>query len=215
MIMDKIGWISIFLLLVFNAQAQQDPKATSILDKVSQQTQSYSTIKADFDYVFESLQQKMTDTVKGTIFIKGDKYKLFFSGYERYFDGEKIITFLLDAGEATIAMPKKSDDELNPSDIFTIYKQNYKYKYIEDASTGNQHIVDLFPNDIDKRKYTRIRIGIDKKSNQIKTIKQFFKDGNRITVDITKLEPNVKIADKLFVFDPKEHPKVEIIDLRK
>jgi outer membrane lipoprotein carrier protein len=42
----------------------------------------------------------------------------------------------------------------------------------------------------------------------------FDKGGNRYKYTIAKFNPNVKVDDSFFTFDPKKYPGVEVIDLR-
>ena len=65
----------IFCIITSFSHAQQDAKAKEILDRLAQKTKTYETMKADFTYIYESLQQKVNDTTTGTIYIKGNKYK--------------------------------------------------------------------------------------------------------------------------------------------
>ncbi|PID89628.1 MAG: hypothetical protein CSA05_00065 [Bacteroidia bacterium] len=211
------------LIVVFCANvlnAQQDPKAKKILDSVSQKTKSFTSIQADFNYIFESLQENISDTLQGKILIKGEKYKLTFSEYERFFDGTNITTVMLEEGkpvEATLSLPNEEGEELNPSEIFTIYQKDFKYRYREEVKEkGKQmHLIELFPIDVDAKRYSRIQIKIDKANNQIYSFKEFDKDGNRITIELTKVQTNKPLSEKNFTFDTKKFPDIEIVDLRE
>ncbi|NJM26953.1 MAG: hypothetical protein HC859_17265 [Bacteroidia bacterium] len=59
-----------------------------------------------------------------------------------------------------------------------------------------------------------MRINIGKKDKTIQSYTMFDKSGNRYTYTITKFNPNVKVDDAYFVFDPKKYPGVDVIDLR-
>jgi outer membrane lipoprotein-sorting protein len=214
--MKKIIILCLLATSIFSANAQQDPKATELLDKVSEKTQSYNTITADFTYIFENLQEQITDSMQGTIHLKGEKYKLLFPGYERYYDGDKIVTVLLDADEANITSPESTEEEIDPSKIFSIYKSGFKYahKGPEYINGKKYEVVDLFPKEVDNKNYSRIRILIDPVNYHIYTIKRFDKDGNRFTIRIDQMKTNTSLQKNFFVFEPAEHPEIDVIDMR-
>ena len=54
---------------------QNPEKAKEILDQVTAKTKTYKTIKADFSFSLENLQEDIKEEYKGNIAIKGDKYK--------------------------------------------------------------------------------------------------------------------------------------------
>ena len=216
--MRKICLVLIVVLAAFSVFAQQDSKAKEILDAVASKTKSYQTIRVKFNFVREDLKSKTKDSVPGTLFLKGPKYKLFFMGNETTFDGKVRTTYIVASNEANISEPTKDDgsDFINPADIFTIYQKNFKIKYVSEGPEKGKtyHLIDLFPTVPGKKKYSRIRLKIEKGANQLQSLRTFNKDGNITTIDISEFKPNVVVNDQMFIFDKKAHPKVEIIDLR-
>ncbi len=58
------------------AFAQNDPKAKSVLDKVSANLKTFKGVTANFSYLSKSRAGKINNNVKGNIAIKGNKYYL-------------------------------------------------------------------------------------------------------------------------------------------
>lgn len=197
---------------------QQDAKAREILDAVAAKTKSLQSLRIKFNYVTEDLKSKSRDSVPGTLFLKGNKYKLFFMGNETTFDGKTRTTYIVASNEANISEPTKeeSGDFINPADIFTLYQKNFKMKYGNEISEKGKtfHQIDLFPSVPGKKKYSRIRLKVEKASNQLQSLKTFNKDGNITTIELSEFKPNIAVTDQLFIFDKKAHPKVEIVDMR-
>jgi len=78
-----------FLLLVIAtigtslfAQTSSDPDAKKILDAVSAKFKSFKAIQAGFTYKVENGDGKAISTKKGTVFMKGTKYRVSFVGQE-------------------------------------------------------------------------------------------------------------------------------------
>jgi len=216
--LKRICLALICLWSTFAVQAQQDAKAKEILDAVSAKAKSLQSLRVKFNFVTENLKEHVTDSVPGTLFLKGAKYKLFFMGNETTFDGKTRTTFIVASNEANISEPGKdeSSDFINPADIFTLYQKNFKYKYDKEVSEKGKtfHQIDLFPTVPGKKKYSRIRLKVEKSTNQLYSLKTFNKDGNLTTIELSEFKPNIVVNDNLFIFDKKAHPKVEIIDMR-
>lgn len=216
--MKKIIILLTFFILFSNAFGQKDPKAKKILDKVSKKTRSYGTMKIEFTNTLENLQADLTETFEGTAFIKKNKYKLILEGTEIYCNGRTVWTYLKDAEEVNIAKLDKTDESImNPSKLLTIYEKGYKYKFVNEDKVDDidVYIIDLFPEKPKKKTYSRIRLIINKNKTQLMAIKTFGKDGNHYTLEIKTITTNVKMKENLFRWKKKEHPNVEIIDLRE
>ncbi|OFX47838.1 MAG: hypothetical protein A2046_07200 [Bacteroidetes bacterium GWA2_30_7] len=212
--------LSLTLLFSFTfAFAQDDSsskKAKEILDKVSAKMKTYTTVQAEFVSTMENLQDNIKETLKGTIRLKGNKYKLEISGTEIFTDGKTMWTYLKDANEVNISEPDPNDDSsLNPAKIFKIWESDFKFKFVKETfeKAIALYEIDLYPINKDKT-YSRITLKIDKDKLTIASIKYVGKEGNNYTIEIQKFIPNNPFADNLFTFDEKAHPGVEKIDMR-
>jgi outer membrane lipoprotein carrier protein len=195
-----------------SVNAQNDPKAKTILDDLSAKTKAYTSIKAEFSFVNEK-KDKTKETQNGKIQTKGTKYKLEIPGHEIYCDGKTVWDYIKDANEVQVKdMETGGDDALNPSTIFTMYEKGYKYKFDgEDATTQT---ISLFPENPDKKKFHTIKLYIDKTKKQISGVKMMMKDGSSQTYSIKSFTPNAAIPDTDFTFNSKAHPGISVEDLR-
>jgi outer membrane lipoprotein-sorting protein len=145
-----------------------------------------------------------------------------------YFDGKTIYQHLVDAEEVNIKEPDEEDEEsgLNPTQIFTLYETGFKFSYVKEqtitttttsnktsTTTSSFHVIDLFPLD-EERPFSRIRLHIDTKTLEMKSLVSIGKDGNNITIKIKDFQPNIDLKDSDFVFDQAANPDVEVIDMR-
>ena len=106
--------------------------AKQILDQLSEKGNSYEDITAEFSFNFSNKNQGIDEHSEGKIWIKEDMYKLdMASDLSIINNGETLWYFMKDVPEVQV-MESDSEDEMNPSKIFTIYERGYKYQY-----TGN------------------------------------------------------------------------------
>jgi len=214
--MTKYISLLIITILSLNLSAQEN-KAKTILDQVSAINKEYSSIKAEFTFNMDNAEEDVHESSDGNIILKGNKYRLHLMDVYTYFDGKTIYQHLVDAEEVNIQEPDEEDEEagLNPTQIFTLYETGFKFSYIEEQTTsaGTFHVIDLFPLD-EERPFSRIRLHIDTKSLEMKSLVSIGKDGNNITIKIKTFEPNIDFKDSDFVFDQAANPDVEVVDMR-
>jgi len=204
---------------------EKDPATKKILDRISAQSKSYETMRLKFLYEYEDLAKKEDKQKEGIVYIKKEKFKLFLkdTGMEIMFDGKTQASYSrteTETGEiieeVTYSIPDSTDkDVLTPTNIYTFYEKDFFYKVIgnEDLKGQKLTIIDLIPENR-KISLSKIRLKVNEKTNQIYSAKSFSKNGQRLTITITELKPNVKIVDKLFTFDEAANPNAEVIDLR-
>ncbi|ASB50920.1 LolA family protein [Alkalitalea saponilacus] len=217
--MKNIIATSLILFSALTVAKSQDPavfRAREILDKVSEKTRSYKTIKADFTFTLDNLQAQVTDSHDGSILIKGDKFKIDLMGVETFNNGSTMWMFMRDVNEVNISDPEMMEDDLlNPATIFTIYEEGFRYIHAGESTIKGKtvDIIDLFP---DKRNqpYTRIKLYIYRDSLQFAKIEQIGRDGTNYIIDINKMETNLTLDDSTFSFDTSKHPGIEVVDLR-
>lgn len=200
--------------------AQQDPEAKAILDKLSATFKSFNCIEASFVYSIVTQREELNFSTEGIFILKGDKYKLDVMGVETYFDGSTLWNYIIDANEVNITTPDSENQDFflsHPKDIFTVYTSGYKYRYIgetiEEEITYQE--IDLYPKDIENSHYSRYKILINKTKNQLHSVAAFAKNGNIYVVEIVEMITDNDYEDTFFVFDKENYPGVEIVDLRE
>ncbi|MBA3647628.1 MAG: outer membrane lipoprotein carrier protein LolA [Chitinophagales bacterium] len=211
---------AIFCCLVFittfSFAQKKDKKAQEILDGVSAKYKSYKSVQADFVLKAEAAQTNMTDQQAGTLYVRGDKYKIELKDQDIISDGKTMWTYVRKANEVQVNSVDPGDEEtMTPNQIFTIYEKNFLYAYIEDQKVNGKtlQIIDLTPNDKSKP-YSKIRLAIDQASKTIQSAALFNRNGNRYTYEIKKFTADPAISDDLFTFNKANYPGVEVNDLR-
>lgn len=216
-----ITLIVLFQMLHFiPAIAQKEPvdeKAKAILDELSKKTKAYTSIKAEFSYTLDNPQEKINETQKGTLTLKGNKYKLSIAGQEIVCDGKTLWTYLKDAGEVQIDNapdPNKEENSFSPTNIFTVYEKGFKYKSDKEETKNGKvmQVINLYPVKANEKPYHTVKLFIDKNAKEISSVVVMNKDGNKYTYNVTKFETNLPLNDSDFVFDTSKAK--EVIDLR-
>jgi len=207
---------NIFLLAAFVALsiigfAQNDKKASAILDEVSVKTKSFKTIKIDFTYAMDNEKEKIHDKFKGSLLSKGDKYKLTAAGQDVISDGKTVWTYLKDANEVQINSQGGDDDSFTPTKLLSGYNKDFKSKFIEEK--GNDQIIELYPLKKGKT-FTKVRLTIDKTKKQISKFIIYDRNGSTFSYLVDKFVADQPLADSMFSFNKAEHPGVEVNDMR-
>lgn len=211
----------LFLLLSLSfigANAQYDKKAKDILDKVSAKNKAVASMKVEFLYIHENINDKSKSTKNGVLLLKGAKYKLDLMGNTVFCDGKTIWSYMKETNEVNISNVADHEGSLfDPSSIFTMYQKGYKYKFIRERFEENRAVyeIELYPEKVNESQCTKVRILVDKDKMQLFLVQYFAKDANRVTIEIQKITPGEQITDNNFVFDKTKFPKVEEVDMRQ
>lgn len=205
-------------LVIASAQgaAKNDPEAKKVLDAVSAKFKTFKTTKAAFTYTVENAAGKALSSKKGTVFMKGTKYRVSIVGQEIFCDGNNVWTYDKAANEVTITKFEGEGSTLTPQKLFTnFYDQDFLYKMNGEKKQGGKTIqeIEMTPNDKTKPFY-KVYLYVDKAAKTITGTRVLEKSGNRYSYTVNSLTPNTAITDGQFAFDTKSFPGVEVVDLR-
>ncbi|AYQ34896.1 outer membrane lipoprotein carrier protein LolA [Runella sp. SP2] len=204
--------VAMALLGSLFANAQNDKRAATILDAMSNKYKTMTSFKVAFTYINEGTKE----TLKGDATVKGTKFRLKMAGQEIFNDGKTMTTYIKESNEATVNNydPKEAGD-IDPTKVYTIYKKGYKYTFLEEVTEAGKayEVVELTPEKKDS-KVAKLQIKVDKKDKSVKSWKIFQRSGQRLGFKVDSFVPNVKVDDKSFAFDASKYKGVEVIDLR-
>ena len=207
--MKNLFLTTLIAFMAIAASAQTD-KARTILDDVSAKTKAYKAIKIDFTYTMENKGQNINESFTGTLFSKGDSYKLLFSGQEVISNGKTVWTYLKDAGEVQVNEATKDDDSFTPANLLSSYTDNFKAKLLsEDAK---QYVIELTP--LQKKNFNKVKVTIDKSKKILNSLAIFDKNGSIYTYSVNKFETDMPLKESMFTFKAADHPGVDVIDMR-
>ncbi|MCX6327101.1 MAG: outer membrane lipoprotein carrier protein LolA [Bacteroidia bacterium] len=204
---------SVFLLQILNAFGQSEQEAIKILDKFSATALGAPSVSMSFHLVTTDQIENTNDTLTGSIILSKDKYKLDLPDNITWFNGETSWSYLPAEKEVTITKADRKDNSFQnrPSAIFSLYKNGYKSRLIEERS--DSYIIDLYPEDI-KSDLLRVRLSIGKSQMDIKSLEYKKRDGIVITLYVREYNLKVKPDPGLFVYQPEKFKGIEVIDMR-
>ena len=198
------------------AQTGNDPDAKKILDAVSAKFKSYKAVQASFTYKVENANGKTISSKKGNVFMKGTKYRVSFVGQEIFCDGNNVWTYDKSSNEVTITKLDVSSNMLTPQKLFTnFYDKDFLYKLNGEKKIGSKVMqeIEMTPNDKTKP-FHKVYLTIDKNAKTIYSTRVLEKAGNRYSYTVNVLNGSANIPDSKFVFNKKDFPGVEEVDLR-
>ncbi|MFH0866057.1 MAG: outer membrane lipoprotein carrier protein LolA [Bacteroidota bacterium] len=214
--LKSIALIVTFLFFcISKITAQDDTKATTILDGVSAKMKAYTTMKIEFSYNMTNTKTGVNETKTGIIQVKGSKYRIEISGQIVFCDGTTVWTYIEDDDEVNINNVSTTEDAVNnPTTILNNYATNFKPKYIkESVELGKTYqVIDLTP--LKTKSYYKVRLYIDNTIQQIASIIIYDKNGSTYTYILTKFTTNLTMDDSLFTFNKADYPDVEENDMR-
>ena len=200
-----------------NSIGSSDPDAKKILDEVSKKIKSYKGIQATFTLKIEDSKGDPQGSKKGTLYTKGNKYRVNITGQEIYCDGKNVWTYDKSSNEVTITKFDPTMNTMTPQKLLTnFYDKDFLYKYNGEQKLGNKTVQEIEMTPVDKTKnFYKIYIYIDKAKKTVYSGKMLDKTGNRYLYTIDNLNGNAPVTDALFVFDKAKYPGVEVVDLNE
>jgi len=202
-----------FQIITLMASGQNDPQAIKVLDKFSSTATRAPSVSMRFLLINTDQVENTKDTLEGSVILSKNSYKLDLPDNIIWFNGETSWSYLTAEKEVTITRPDKKDNsfQTRPSSIFTMYKNGYKSRLIEEKT--DHYIIDLYPEDL-QNELVRVRLSIAKPSLNLRSFEYKRRDG--ITIDLIIKEYSLKVNPKpgTFIFSPETHKGVEVIDMR-
>lgn len=213
-LLSLILTVTFMNLIIAQDTDKGDKKSNEILDRLTKKTEAYKTITAEFAYIMKNADAGIDEKTEGTLFVKGDKYRLLIAGQVVICDGITTWTYIKDADEVQINTVENSEESITPNKLLTSYNKDYKSKFVKETfqygTTVN--IIDLTP--IEGKSFSSVRVIIDKAKDQLLEITIFDKNGSTYSYIINKFVPDTPIDDSQFTFNKSEFPGAEVVDMR-
>ena len=189
-------------------------KCEKILQKVSDNIQKNNASK--FNFKLEIKSEDINEIQNGYALIEKEKFYYKTGEREVICDGVNVWTYLPEDNECYIDLLEDLDNTLNPSEIFTIWKEGFKFKYMNKTIVNNQtiHKIKMFPAQPDKNTFHTVLVDVNESLKLITEASVKTKDGVTIKTSISKLTSNPKINTKQFSWDADSHPNSDEIDNR-
>lgn len=147
----------------------------------------------------------------GTLVAQGNKFTLRSNQATIWFDGKTEWSLLGGSDEVNVSEPTPREvASMNPMNFINLYKSGYKSTL---KTKGNIHEVHLTATSKSKG-IKEMYVSIDKATSKPKTVKLRTGAKDWTTITVTSFTSTTKKADSFFRFNRKDHPNMQIIDLR-
>lgn len=201
-----------FVCGIMHAAAQD---ARQILDKANEAYNKAGGIHAVFTVNVEEVKQKVVHSQDGQAYLKGNKFKIDVPDGITWFDGKTQWVYAKGGDEVNVSNP--TGDELagvSPSVLLNIYKTGFKLSYKGEKKEGAKTVlvIDLIPAKV--KDYNKMTVTLDKSTYLFTSVSLYGTNGINNYLKIRKLQAGVNLPDATFIFNKKEYPNVETIDLR-
>ncbi len=201
-------FFTLFLSLALSSFTfAQDNSAVKLLSQVSTKVKSYSNIELDFSYKQQDQSLNLSQETKGSVALKGNKYRMELMGTTRIFDGQKLYSIIPEDEEINIASYNpESAQTLSPSDMLTFYENGYtaQLDIVQNTHGRKIQFVKLTP----KKTATDIAyvlLGIDAQTKHISKMIQVFKDRSKVIVEVKSFKVNQPVSENMFKFNPDKY----------
>ncbi|MBS1609972.1 MAG: outer membrane lipoprotein carrier protein LolA [Bacteroidetes bacterium] len=193
-----------------------DPAAKKVLDAVSAKFKSFKSVLANFTYKVENAVGKTLSTKKGSVTMKGSKYRINFGDQQIWCDGKTVWNYDKNSNEVTISKVESAAGTITPQKLFTnFYDKDFLYKLNGDKKEGSKTLQEIEMTPIDKSKaFHKVYVLVDKNAQTLYSTKVLETSGNRYDYTVNSLKPNVNADDSQFVFDKSKFPGVEEVNLQ-
>ena len=208
--MKKITFLLSFIFLnTYFLFSQNDKKALDMLNSMSDNYKKMKGFTSSFTYSMKNLTEDITDSFSGKISVRDDKYVLYIEGQKIINDSKTVWTYLEDLNEVTISDFDASEQDISINNVFEVYKEGYKHKFIDKVNGINN--VEIYPDD-ESKSYFKISFAI-LENNLLSSFTVYDKSNSIFIYTIDDfLEED--LDNSLFFFDVEKYPDIEVIDFR-
>ena len=210
----NIKHIFLLLLCACTLLPVQAQKAQDILDKTAAKLKNSGGIEAVFEATaFKGTKE--TGSAGGTIKVKGNKFKIESSSLTTWFDGKTQWTLLAGSDEVNVSTPTAAElQAINPYSFINIYKKGYAATLSKAAYEGKSvHEVRLVATSKNSN-MPKILLTIDPSTLLPLSVRFKNAKGDWTRIRVRSIKTGRQFADTAFTFDAKQHPGIEVIDLR-
>jgi outer membrane lipoprotein-sorting protein len=118
--------------------------------------------------------------------------------------------------QVQISVYDKADGNISPEKFFTLWEKDYIYRIKEKKTVNgkNTAVIEMSPTTKKNGGIFKIDVTINTSTNELMSFLIYEKNGTRTTYTINTTTPNISLVETFFVFDAKQFPGVEVVDLR-
>lgn len=200
--MKHIILFFISVLMPLSLLADNAGDARKLLDKTAALVTKKGGAQASFTISGGSIAKQ-----SGTIAIKGGKFCASTPSATIWYDGKTQWTYLKANDEVNIATPKAANQQMmNPYTFLNLYKKGYNLSV---QTQGKKKVVHMVAQGKANIKEVYITLDANGTPSQVR-----LNQGGKWTTIVISNFKQKSLPDSAFVFNSKDYPHAEVIDLR-
>jgi outer membrane lipoprotein carrier protein len=213
----KVLFLSLLAFAITNLYGQQDTRADKYLRAVSDNFDLAKGYKIQVDYIREDLMQETSAEGAGTIWMRGEKYKMVVDEFIVYYNGTKLFSQNTETEEVYVSEPDPNKPgylQAVPIRVIKSYERDFKYTYmgINSFLGKNRVEIQLYPKEV-SGPYSMLKMFINPESLKLEGIQLKHKEGIQYTMILSEIIELKDLKESTFEFDPAAYPNTEIIEL--
>lgn len=194
---------------VHAADAQQQ-EAVQVLDAVAEAFRKAGGVKSTFTV------HSQDGSFDGTICLKEEKFWLETPGVTTWFDGHTQWSYVSSNDEVNVSNPSGEElRTLNPYALLSIYKQGYRSALGPATRAAGQQVREVvITAGSPEEDLQAVVLQVSARTYAPVRITTRLRDGTETVIAVRSYQTGLDYPDTFFMFDGKEYPTAEIIDLR-
>lgn len=202
----------------FDEKSDADPKATEILDGISNYFKAQDAIEIQFEVEYYFSNQEEAEKTSGTMVQSGDKYHLDLGTQQIISNGDILWIYDESFNEVSLNNAEEiaSGFSVSPAQFFDFYKHmNLTYVLANETMEDGISVQKIEFKSLDKNEFvTKVRMTTVKANQQILRIKAFLRDGTVYVIHLNQYKENPELSENHFEFNTKSYPGIHVEDLR-
>lgn len=205
----------LLLLFIISVNTVFGNEGEKILKKAAETYKIEGSIVLTFTINTRNLGEDMVHSQNGIAKMQLDKFKIDIPEATAWFDGTTQWIYVKELEEVNITNPTGVDlMSISPTILFKVYEQGYNVTLLGGLVNNGVDVFEIImmPQD-PKNSIGTLRVQIEKATNRIKQI-VITNAGLENTFLVNSYTPVKNMDSNIFVFDAKQYPNAEIVDLR-
>lgn len=205
-IMKRILFIVAFAIAAVSVFGQSK-NASQVMDAAAKKIQSAKSLSANYEISADG------EHSSGTLVMSGDKFHLSSDQVMAWYDGKTQWSYSSDTNEVNIVEPTPEElVAINPFVIISSFKKAYTPTLLK-SQTGTYKIR-LTPISGKGAQITNAVLTLDARTYLPSNISITLDTGNKLDIKVKSIKTGINYPHSTFVFNKKQLPKAEIVDLR-
>ena len=201
--------LSILAIAVITSAAAwgQAKSASQVMDAAAKKIQTMKSLSATYEMNADGEQ------MSGTLVMNGDKFHLSSEQIMAWYDGKTQWSYSADTNEVNIIEPTPEElVAINPFVIISSFKKAYTPTLLKSAA--GTYKVKLVPMTKSASQIKEVTLTLNAKSYLPSYISLTLESSNKLDIKVKSIKGGTNYPHSTFVFNKKQLPKAEIVDLR-